>query len=51
MHLFDFCHAIQIYSRTLLTQTLQGNEKLLELAGVRVSEVGVKFRLLVFFVY
>ena len=34
------------YSRTPLTRTLKGNEKLFELAGVRVSEVGVKFRLL-----
>ena len=34
------------YSRTPLTRTLKGNEKLFELAGVRVNEGGVKFRLL-----
>ena len=36
----------QIYSRTPLTRTLKGKEKLFELVGVRVNKGGVKFRLL-----
>ena len=31
------------YSRTPLTRTLEGNEKLFELAGVRVSELVLNF--------
>ena len=34
------------YSRAPLTRTLKENEKFFALVGARVSEVGVKFRLL-----
>ena len=35
--------ALQLYSRTPVTQTLKGDEKLFELAGVRVIGVDKKF--------
>ena len=42
----EFSLKVFRYSRTRLTRTLKRNEKLFESAGVRVSEVGVKIRLL-----
>ena len=35
---------VYTYSRTPLTRTPKGNEKQFELAGVRISGVGINFR-------